>query len=599
MDHDTQIHDADTYRTTSFIQNDTLLSLIFFGMILVLPLLVWDNMDDRIIFAWQGCMLIITASRWLGRYLFNQAITEASRGFWSSTIIVLTLLDGLGWGLVGVLFFPADSLSGIYLAAIFLIGMAGVGATAYSARMTVAIPYLLCVLTPFMTRLLVSGVQENLILAGLLGLLIIIYCFVADKLNMTLSDALDIAGDEKAETRLEQSEISRLTGMLESAQKQRMSLENSLTQNVQELEDIKIILVQYDKELDRLTELAKTIITELAQLKNTGLNSEQNTFFSSILTKAQQLCSALSSDYQVTNAPAPETKQLCVSTEQTLPAANNNIASVLLIDDDINERKKIEACLRNLGFKYESVENVPAAIATLCEASASGRHFDIAIANMWMPDMDGLSFAECLQEDPEYNAIKFIMINGGKVPAEQHLLKAGVDFVIHKPVNIDDLSQAIISLLRHDQKQLPMAITSTLNDSASISLSDQSLEESPVIDNYVIDGLRSSTSINFIDIVNNYLEEAPQLIESAKQQYRDQNFSALVKSIRELGSRSLHMGAIGLVDSSTRIEELINQKSTERVYGMLQTIEAEFIQVESALLAELTNGAFFSAGIKH
>lgn len=215
--------------------------------------------------------------------------------------------------------------------------------------------------------------------------------------------------------------------------------------------------------------------------------------------------------------------------------------------------------------------------------------------------MDGLSFAECLQEDPEYNTIKFIMINGGQLPSEQHLCKAGVDFVIHKPVNINDLGQAVVSLINKDKQTiLPVEIKTTIKDSAAISESDHiDEEESPVIDRYVIDGLRSSAAINFIDIVNNYLEDAPQLIENARQQYQDKNLSELVKTIRELGSRSLHMGAIGLVDFSTVIEESINQQSTEKVRGMLQTIEAEFIQVESALLAELTNGALFSEGIKH
>ncbi len=59
------------------------------------------------------------------------------------------------------------------------------------------------------------------------------------------------------------------------------------------------------------------------------------------------------------------------------------------------------------------------------------------------------------------------------------------------------------------------------------------------------------------------------------------------------------MGATGLLDSAKKIEQTIDNHGIENVMGMIQSIDAEFIQVESALLAELTNGILFSNELKH
>jgi len=71
-----------TFETTSFVQNDILLSLIYFGLIIFSPMIFWNHVDHTLIFTWQGGMIAISAARWCCRLAFlGQAERKNPNGF--------------------------------------------------------------------------------------------------------------------------------------------------------------------------------------------------------------------------------------------------------------------------------------------------------------------------------------------------------------------------------------------------------------------------------------------------------------------------------------------------------------------------------------
>ena len=600
------VDDELVFKTTSFIQNDLLLSLLFFGLILFSPLLIWNHVDPYLIFTWQGGMIAISAARWLCRFTFVSETNEKSlTGFWSGVLIFLTLLDGLGWGIAGVLLFPADSTLTMSLIALLLIGVGAVGAVSYSARMLVAIPYLLCVVTPYVARLYFTGGNDEFMIASVVVLLTVMFCFAADRINLTLTSALEINNqDDEVILALEENNQQLNNSLLRETNRAK-SLEAQVAANLNELKEVHNIISQYNEELHFLTGTSINLLNDISSLKQTDMNPEQSRIVSNIEENAMHLSNLLNESNE--DKGEQLSHDLIENHQDQTNPDNTKIKHVLIVDDDKSECKKIEASLRNIDhLYYKTVENVPAALAVLCEAEANNTHFDLVIANMWMPEMDGFGFAECLQDDPEFHDIKFILISSGEMPDNGKILKENeICKIIMKPVNTRELIQAVNSLLNENLSQkLPSSIESVIDDAIQISLSNDEQKEletdpDPIIDHYVIEGLRSSTTINFIETVNDFLEEAPLLIEQAKTAYAEKKYSDIKKFMRELGGRSLHMGATGLVESAKIIEATIDNHSTERMMGMLQSIDAEFIQVESALLAELTNGALFSNQIKH
>ena len=588
-DHEPELDSRElAFKTTNFIQNDLLLSLLYFGLILFLPLAIWNHVDHTLTYAWQGCMIAISAARWVCRL----TIINNNQAFWNGTLIFLTLLDGLGWGLATALLFPVDSTLAISLTTLLLIGVGGLGAVSYSARMVIAIPYLLCVTLPYIARLYQDGGNTEFIIASSFSLLIIMFSFTTDRLNINLTSALrnNRQDDE--------------TSPLEETQNYSKNLENQIIRNSQELEEVHQIISRCSDDLYRLAGTSINVLSDLELLKQTRLDQHQTKLIQKIEKNARHLSDTLNESDETDDNIHNNNDLKVSSNTEIIPVEHSDNSRVLVVDVDRHEVENIESCVRDLNLDCQNVENVPAALAVLCEAQANGQHFDFIIANMWMSEMDGLSFAECLQDDPEFQKIKIILISSGELPSDKKLQKAGVNMMINKPVVAKELSHAINILTGKKTSTLPASIEALIDDAVRISIpaseiDNQNTQTSTIIDRYVIDGLRSSTSTNFIEIINEFLEEAPQLIEQAKTAYGKKDNAEIKKAIRELGSRSIHMGAIGLVDSARKIEETIDNHGIENVMGMIQSIDAKFIQVESALLAELTNGIIFSNELKH
>ncbi len=597
-------HDPDQeelgFRTASFVQNDLLLSLIYFGLILFLPLILWNHVDDYVIFLWQVGMFTISAIRWLCRYTITSGKKDRTTDdFWNGVLIFLTLMDGLGWGIGGALLFPADSILSMSLVALLLIGIGGVGAVSYSARMLIAIPYLLCTVLPYITRLYATGGNEEFLLASMLGLLTIMFSFAADRLSLTLGTALQIDEQDEETIFALESQNEHLSNMVERKRNHVAHLENELTNITHELEKVHGVVTKHEKDLSLVCGRMINHLNDLETLKQTSLNDDQSKVLVRMEKNVRFLLERLGED-EIEEENTPQ----AVSGHE--PAYDKDEASnspvVLIVEPDSHEREKIEACLQELNLDYTSVEDVPAALSALCQAED---HFgyELIIASLYMPEMDGIGFAECLKDDQEFQSIRTILTYSDKLPSKNRLIKAGVDWVVQKETLKEDLPQAIESLVNGERlSQLPASIESLVEDTIQISLPPD--EQEPItapssVDKSVLEGLRSSTTLNFIEIVNDFLEDAPRLISEARETLSKNDLPGLQRSIRELGNRSLHIGANDLADLAMSVESAITENGIDRVPGMLQMIEAEFIQVESVLLGELTNGALVSDPFKH
>jgi len=585
-----------SFKTSSVIENSLLLSLIYIGLILFLPFILWNHVDHKLIFLWQGSMIGISVAHWISKTIFgSKTEKKLTNHFWSRTLLFLILLDGIGWGVFGAFLFPIESTLAMSLVALFLIGIGSIGAVSYSARMLIAAPYIMLVVLPYTIRLYVTGGYEEFLIATVLGFITIMFCFVADRLNISLNNALEIdKKDEDLILSLE-DENFRLQKIIESKTTQSKNLEDQFAINVGEIENIHSIVSQYLQEQHYLAGNAINLLSDIRTLDLKDLDQEQRSLIKKIEEKARHLSDNLNNE----SDDKAETK---------LKLSNYN--QVLIVNDDKSECKKIESILNDQDLSYEIVQNAPAALAKLCEAEANNDCFDIVIADMWMPDMGGVSFAECLLDDPEFQDIKLIMLSSEEKINHERLKKLGIHQILKKPLQSDDLVHAFEKTLEIQPisekgvSNLPPVIEALVDDAIQISIpSSEPIEQkrvsSPIIDRDVISSLRSTTNVNFIQIVNEYLEEAPKLIQQAEVAYLEKNYSVIKELIKELGSRSLHIGATGLVKSARNIDETIEHDGVERIMGMIQSINADFIQVESALLADLTSGALLSDHLKH
>jgi CheY-like chemotaxis protein len=78
-------------------------------------------------------------------------------------------------------------------------------------------------------------------------------------------------------------------------------------------------------------------------------------------------------------------------------------------------------------------------------ALLSSQRFDLAMIDMVMPEMDGLALTRALRDlDPPVHKLPVVALTANTNPIdEQHCLAAGMDMVLHKPINPKHLVNTI------------------------------------------------------------------------------------------------------------------------------------------------------------
>ena len=115
---------------------------------------------------------------------------------------------------------------------------------------------------------------------------------------------------------------------------------------------------------------------------------------------------------------------------------------ILVVDDDKNTRKLIEAVLEKEHYTVSTAENGKDALSKL-----DGEHIDLIILDVMMPEMDGYELTKTLR-DAE-NDIPILMVSAKQLPTDKHRgFIVGTDDYITKPIDEDEMLLRIKALLR-------------------------------------------------------------------------------------------------------------------------------------------------------
>ena len=110
---------------------------------------------------------------------------------------------------------------------------------------------------------------------------------------------------------------------------------------------------------------------------------------------------------------------------------------VLIVDDEPMLREELQEALELEDFDVSTAEGVTEAEA-LCQAE----RFDVVVTDLKMPKRGGLELLAVLQER-DYPAILFVVSGHGAESNSEIACDLGAKACFHKPLNVDDLVQAI------------------------------------------------------------------------------------------------------------------------------------------------------------
>jgi CheY-like chemotaxis protein len=124
--------------------------------------------------------------------------------------------------------------------------------------------------------------------------------------------------------------------------------------------------------------------------------------------------------------------------------AANPSASLLIVDDDRNNRRVLESMLANEAYHLRSAASGAEALAMVARQQP-----DLILLDVMMPEMDGYQVTAKLKGDPLTRHIPIIMVTAlGDTDARMFGLSAGAEDFLTKPVDRAELLLRVRNLIR-------------------------------------------------------------------------------------------------------------------------------------------------------
>ncbi|HEV8541445.1 MAG TPA: PAS domain-containing protein [Verrucomicrobiae bacterium] len=122
---------------------------------------------------------------------------------------------------------------------------------------------------------------------------------------------------------------------------------------------------------------------------------------------------------------------------------------ILVVDDNETNREIVHHQVISWKMRNGSAETGAAALRELEQAVQSGDPYRIAILDMQMPAMDGLTLARAIKANPLIAETRLVMLTSlGYLPEERRWREAGIAAYLIKPVKEARLYDAIVQVLR-------------------------------------------------------------------------------------------------------------------------------------------------------
>ena len=115
---------------------------------------------------------------------------------------------------------------------------------------------------------------------------------------------------------------------------------------------------------------------------------------------------------------------------------------ILVVDDDKNTRKLMQAVLETENYTVSTTENGEEALDVL-----EREHIDLVVLDIMMAKMDGYAFTSAIREGN--NDMPILMVSAKQLPEDRHKgFIVGTDDYIVKPIDTEEFLLRIRALLR-------------------------------------------------------------------------------------------------------------------------------------------------------
>ncbi len=259
---------------------------------------------------------------------------------------------------------------------------------------------------------------------------------------------------------------------------------------------------------------------------------------------------------------------------------------ILLAEDHPVNQKLALLLLQRLGYRADVAGNGVEVLEAI-----NRQPYDVVLLDVQMPEMDGLEAARriCQQWQPEGRPRLIAMTANVMQGDRETCISAGMDDYISKPINLEGLSGALQRC-----KPIPQLIRCSDEDTPANPVDTEPQAEVPPLDAAVLQELRSDIGEGASEIIQEliecYLSETPVLCQNMQSAIEQHNPTELRRAAHSLKSCSAALGAMQLSQLCQTLELVALAFDIDQVTALCTEIHAEYVRVEAALIAEMSDG---------
>lgn len=120
---------------------------------------------------------------------------------------------------------------------------------------------------------------------------------------------------------------------------------------------------------------------------------------------------------------------------------------LLIVDDNATNRQILEEMCRNWGMKPVAVSCASDAMTELKAAAARGEPYELVITDGSMPEVDGFTLAQQIQEEADLSSVLMMLSSLDRQYDIERCRELGIRSYLTKPIKQSDLLDAIVSVL--------------------------------------------------------------------------------------------------------------------------------------------------------
>jgi DNA-binding response OmpR family regulator len=115
---------------------------------------------------------------------------------------------------------------------------------------------------------------------------------------------------------------------------------------------------------------------------------------------------------------------------------------ILVVEDNQDTRELLHFYFTNAGYTVPTAVDGQEGLRI-----AKAEHPDLILADLSMPKMDGIEMIKQIRLEPEAAKTPIVIFTAHRTLTREGALKVGADQVFHKPVNFDELGEAVRAML--------------------------------------------------------------------------------------------------------------------------------------------------------